>query len=230
MDYTKWDITYKEIAKDLGLNIKQDLQAATILEKRLQTYPLTKVLSVLQPFLYQKNVVIFGAGPSLEKNILKHRPFIEKANTIAADGATSALLKYHIKPDIITTDLDGYLPDQITANKNGSILIVHAHGDNIKKINKHFTSFKGVLIGSTQINPAHFPLLFNVGGFTDGDRAVYLADHYQANTISLIGFDFNGSIGEYSYAKKKDQLRKKQKLKWCQHLLEKLQNQSIIFL
>ncbi len=230
MNHNKWDNIYEEIVKDLELDKKKDMFAADILEERLKTYSHTKLVSVLKPFLYQQDVFIFGAGPSLEKTLLKYQKSIKKAITIAADGATTALVKNHIKPDIILTDLDGYIPDQKTANKQGSILVIHAHGDNIKTITENFSSFQGSLIGSTQVNPADFKLLYNVGGFTDGDRAVYLADHFQAKTISLIGFDCSGPIGHYSFAEKKDKKRKKKKLKWCHQLIEKLEHQSIVYL
>ena len=40
--------------------------------------------------------------------------------------------------------------------------------------------------------------LFNFGGFTDGDRAIFLAFYFQAPIIGLIGFDFGKKIGKYS--------------------------------
>jgi len=51
-------------------------------------------------------------------------------------------------------------------------------------------------IGTTQLKP--FGKLHNFGGFTDGDRAVCLAEHFKAGLIILAGMDFEGEIGEYS--------------------------------
>lgn len=230
MNYNKWDKIFEEIVNDLDLDKNQDISSAKYLEKRLKTYPHTKSVSVLKPFLYKQDIFIFGAGPSLEKTLLNYQDSIKKSTSIAADGATSAFIKNDIKPDIIITDLDGFIPDQIKANEKGSIVVVHAHSDNIKTLREKLLYFQGSLIGSTQSNPDLFDLLFNVGGFTDGDRAIYIADHFQAKTISLIGFDCLGPIGKYSYAEKKDKKRKKQKLKWCDQLIKKIDNKSIVFL
>lgn len=230
MNYNKWDKIYDEIVQDLGLDKGQDIRSAKLLEKKLSAYEHTKLVTVLKPFFYHQDIFIFGAGPSLEQTLLNNLNCIKKGNIIAADGATTALIKNNIKPDIIITDLDGYLPDQITANKKGSIVVVHAHGDNIKTIKNTIPKFTGTLLGSTQVNPADFKLLFNIGGFTDGDRAVYLADHFHAKTISLIGFDCQGPIGQYSFAEKKNKKRKKKKLKWCHQLIEKLNHKSIVYL
>ena len=68
--------------------------------------------------------------------------------------------------------------------------------------------------------------MYNFGGFTDGDRAVFLAVHFNAKKIFLIGFDFNNTIGEYSFVEKKDKKNKIKKLKWCKHLLDFLINEN----
>ena len=108
---------------------------------------------------YNNEVIIFGAGPSLKKTLIKNYKFIKNKVKITADGATSALIELNIIPDIIVTDLDGKINDQIHANSKGSIIIIHTHGDNIKKIEENVDKFKGKIIGSTQINPKEFSLL-----------------------------------------------------------------------
>ena len=52
--------------------------------------------------------------------------------------------------------------------------------------------------------PEKFANLQNYGGFTDGDRAVFIADHFKAKKIFLIGFDFNDDVGRYSFTKNKE--------------------------
>jgi uncharacterized Rossmann fold enzyme len=149
---------------------------------------------------------------------------------VTADGATSALLKYKLIPHIIVTDLDGDVLDQIKANLHGSIVIIHAHGDNIDKITKYISEFKGRIIGTTQTKPGVFENLHNFGGLTDGDRAVFLANHFSAEKITLIGFDFNNEIGKYSFAENKDIKLKKKKLKWCKRLIDSLDDNKIRYL
>ena len=134
---------------------------------------------------------------------------------IAANGATSALLKNNVLPEIIVTDLDGKVSDQLLANSRGSITIIHAHGDNIDNIKKFVLEFKGYIVGTTQIDPKPYENIHNFGGFTDGDRAVYLADYFHAKKIYLLGFDFGGEVGKYSFSANKD--KKLKKLKWCKY-------------
>jgi len=220
MDYQTWKPFYEKILVDLEIDSKKDKQAADILDKFLEKQHGKNVYQNLRLQIENKDIFVFGAGPSLENSLEKYNAKFEKKVKIAADGATSALLKHEIVPEIIVSDLDGYLPDLIEANGLGSIAVIHAHGDNIDKLSTYFSKFKGEVIGTTQTDPSFFNSLFNFGGFTDGDRAVFLADHFNAKTISLIGFDFDNKIGKYSFASKKDKKRKLKKLRWCKKLLD----------
>jgi len=127
---------------------------------------------------------------------------------IAADGATSVLLRNAIIPDIVCTDLDGTIPDIITANRLGSILVVHAHGDNIPMLKKVLPALTENVLCTTQSKPFHN--VYNFGGFTDGDRCVFLAKECGAQSIELIGFDFEDE---------QVTARKKKKLKWAKRLI-----------
>ena len=126
---------------------------------------------------------------SINKIIIKERPY---------------LLKNKIQPDIIVTDLDGNISDQKKANDKSSKIIIHAHGNNIEKIKNYVPIFNREILGTIQINPRPYKYLKNYGGFTDGDRAVFLSDHFQAKSIYLVGFDYNNQIGHYSFADNKD--------------------------
>lgn len=229
MFYKDWDPIYKKIAEDLNFPEEKEKLAAGVLNKLLQKKKLISIKK-LEDLIASKEVVVFGGGPSLEPLIISHKEeFINKLK-IAADGATSALLKNNILPEIIVTDLDGKISDQLEANSNGSVTIIHAHGDNIAEIKKYVPEFKGDIIGSTQINPLPYENIYNFGGFTDGDRAVFLASHFKANKIHLIGFDFDGRIGGYSYPENKDKNLKLRKLRWCKYLIDSLmKNNQHIF-
>jgi len=85
-------------------------------------------------------------------------------------------------------------------------------------------------MGTTQGNPEPYDHLHNFGGFTDGDRAVHIADHFKAKTISLIGFDFTNELGEYSFAEHKNKDIKLKKLQWCKSLIDSLDKQHIRYL
>ena len=225
MDYTRWRTFYRSIIDDFGYSEDEDAESAKILDDILKEKDIDAVFERVKSLIDEKEVVVFGAGPSLLEGIDRYRKFIYNLTKISADGATSALLEKGVLPDIVVTDLDGRINDLLEANKRGSIVIIHAHGDNIGKIKEFGKKFSNI-IGTTQTDPSKFERLFNFGGFTDGDRAVFLAHSLNASKIYLIGFDFDGEIGEYSFTE--DVTVKKKKLKWCERLLKEIDN--LIFL
>ena len=230
MFYKDWELIYEKIAEDFNFNVKNDIQSADILNSLLKKDK-KFYIKKLEDLISGREVVVFGAGPSLESSIIKHKKKLDDKIKIVADGATSALLKKNILPDIIVTDLDGKVIDQIEANSKGSLTIIHAHGDNTSNIKKYVPEFKGDIIGTTQIDPKNYENIYNFGGFTDGDRAIYLADHFHAKKIYLIGFDFKGVIGKYSFSENKDKKQKLKKLKWCKYLIELLKkNRNNIYI
>ena len=232
MDFETWKPFYHQILKDFNFSMDSDEEAALLLDSYLQKNK--NLISILQlsELISKKKIYIFGAGPSLEKSIVKYKDKFVNELKIVADGATSALLKYDILPDIIITDLDGKISDQILANSKGSFVIVHGHGDNIYQMKNHLSEFKGPIMGTIQTNPKKYKIVQNFGGFTDGDRAIFLSNHFNADEIKLIGFDFSNEIGEYSFAKNKDKNKKIKKLKWCKYLINIIEQkqQNIQFL
>jgi hypothetical protein len=127
---------------------------------------------------------------------------------IAADGATSVLLRGALIPDLVCTDLDGVIADIITANRLGSLIVVHAHGDNMDMLKKVLPTLNENVLCTTQSKPLHN--VYNFGGFTDGDRCVFLAKEFGARRIELIGFDFEDkNVSE----------KKRKKLKWAKRLI-----------
>jgi hypothetical protein len=96
-------------------------------------------------------------------------------------------------------------------------MIVHAHGDNVNLIRNLVPKMKNC-IGTTQVKPLHN--VYNFGGFTDGDRAVFLASEFKAKNIVLVGMDFGGKIGRYSKTKIKDEKLKIAKMTVGKELLE----------
>jgi uncharacterized Rossmann fold enzyme len=226
MKYKNWDSIYKRILKDFGFSYKQDANAADILDNLIQVKKNRISIKKLAALIRQRDIIIFGAGPSLISTINKYRNLFRGKITISVDGATSALIENDIFPDIIVTDLDGKISDQIKANLHGSIVIIHAHGDNIDKIKRYVPKFKGKIIGTTQIDTEIYNNIYNFGGFTDGDRAVYITYEFKPKKITLVGFDFDNIIGEYSFTKNKKQ--KLKKLKWCKYLIEIIDKKNII--
>ena len=217
MIYKNWEQIYKKILKDFNLKESEDKKSAELLETLISNKSIFPLKNLSQ-LIKDKQVFVFGAGSSLENSIIKNKKNFNPFIKISADGATSALIKHAIIPDIIVTDLDGNVKDQIKSNNQGSIIIIHAHSDNKDKITKYLPKIKGKIIGTTQTDPSKFKNLHNFGGFTDGDRAVFIANHFKAKKINLIGFDFNGKIGKYSFSENKNKELKLKKLKWCKKL------------
>ncbi|KFM14796.1 6-hydroxymethyl-78-dihydropterin pyrophosphokinase protein, partial [Marine Group I thaumarchaeote SCGC RSA3] len=171
--------------------------------------------------LVQGNTVfVIGSGPSLSYAIPKLKN-LKKEIKIAADSSLKALLENGITPDIVVTDLDG---DERSLKKiaKKTIFVAHAHGDNIEKL-ELVKKFKNC-IGTTQTKP--FKKIQNFGGFTDGDRGVFLANHFEAKKIILFGMDFGNRIGKFSNTKKSERKIKLKKLKKGKSLLEWLATKS----
>ncbi|NHI04633.1 hypothetical protein DYY67_1794 [Candidatus Nitrosotalea sp. TS] len=73
-------------------------------------------------------------------------------------------------------------------------------------------------IGTTEGKP--FDKIKNFGGFTDGDRCVFLARHFGAKRIILFGMDFGDTVGAYSKDGRYNRVVKLQKLRKARSLLE----------
>ncbi|NMG83394.1 MAG: DUF115 domain-containing protein [Methanosarcinales archaeon] len=207
MNFTQWDLIYKQIIKDMGFDQAGDERAASILSQLLYKHKHTIDPAVLSKLIEGECVLVCGNAPALATE-LKKSDTTGYDVIIAADGATGVLLQQNIQPTIIVTDLDAdNIEAEIQASKHGTIVLAHAHGDNIEAITSIVPKLENV-IGTTQTKPLHN--VYNFAGFTDGDRCVFLAAHYNAASIVLIGFDFeDSSVNEI----------KKKKLKWAKKLL-----------
>lgn len=210
MKWEIWKSRYEEIVNRLGIDPVADQRAAEILNHLLPNPQIESLRSLIDG----KECVVFGAGPSLSTHLELLKTEFSNKTLIAADGATSVVMKYHL-PHIIVTDLDGNIEDQLEAWTKGSWLVVHAHGDNIETLERVIPKIKERVIGTTQTCARG--KLFNFGGFTDGDRAAFMAFELGAKKIYLAGMDFSGEIGRYSG--KKNLERKRIKLQICRELL-----------
>ena len=220
MRFIDWFPYYQDIRQQFGYSTEKDQNAANILSNMLKKKSLD--LKVLQRKIVRRHVMVIGAGDSLIQNIKfvkKNRKFVK----IVADGATKALIENHIKPDIVVTDLDGDISFLRKAERVGAIIVVHSHGDNIEELKKIVPTLRRV-IGTTQVMPVDN--VYNFGGFTDGDRCVFLADEFGAEEIVLVGMEFGDRIGVHS-KKSLDNIQLKiDKMKAGKRLLEMLAKRS----
>jgi len=207
-----WKKQYSKILKEFNYDEKKDNESTILLDSILKKSSVNKKIMGL---LKDKTVLIIGSGPSLSHAIPILKKY-KKIIKIAADSSLKPLVENGIIPDIIVTDLDGDKKILKKIGKTNSIFVVHAHGDNITKL-ELVNDFKNC-IGTTQSSP--HGKIKNFGGFTDGDRGVFLANHFQAKKIILFGMDFGKRIGKFSETKKLDRNTKLMKLEKGEFLLK----------
>ena len=216
MQFVTWFPYYQDIRKKMGYSTEEDQKAAYILSNLIKRKFLDS--KILDKKIRGKQVLAIGAGPNLDlctSFIKKNRSFVK----IVADGAVKFLIENNIKPDIVVTDLDGDLRFLVKAEKLGAIMVIHAHSDNVDLIRKYISKFRKI-IGTTQVMPVEH--VYNFGGFTDGDRCVFLAEEFGAKDIVLVGMLFDASIGQYSKAIIDNVEVKREKLQIAKRLLQVL--------
>lgn len=180
MIFEEWEPHYKKILDFFGFDPEGDSEAAVF----ASTLVSRDDVRLLEELCRGRTVTVCGNAPCLKDEI----DLIE-GTVIAADAAADLLFKKGIRPDVIFTDLDGCEETFIGMNSLGTLVVVHAHGDNIPLLKRWIPLFEGPLVLTTQGKP--FDGVYNFGGFTDGDRAVFAADELGASRINIIGFDLD---------------------------------------
>ncbi|MBQ4134985.1 MAG: DUF115 domain-containing protein [Methanocorpusculum sp.] len=178
-----WDEYYVRILDYFGFSREDDEEAARLLSSILPRND----ISLLTDTISGSDVIVAGNAPSLLDDIID-TDFDGKV-VIAADAAARVMKKGGVIPDIVFTDLDGLDDDVLEMNEAGTILAVHAHGDNMPLVKSWVPKMKGPVVGTTQSTPLEN--VYNFGGFSDGDRGVFAAYELGANSVSLIGFDLD---------------------------------------
>ena len=201
MDFDEWEVWYKEILDTFGFPREDDEKTAVLLDKILDEKGYLSIEEFFDEIMDKKGLtdkfIVFGAGPSLKKHIsfVKENYDLDKYLLVSADGATTAMLEDGLVPDIVATDLDGRMADLLAANSLGSYFVIHAHGNNEELIENWTGSFDKIL-GTTQAAPIGH--LYNFGGFTDGDRAMFFTLALGVKEMVLAGMDFGTIVTKYS--------------------------------
>ncbi len=217
MEYSEWAPVYRRIGAELDLPFAREEAAFARLRELLppaaRDHPLERVARRLQG----REVVVVGLAPDAGPPPLWRWPAgAGRLAVVAADGATTTCLTAGLVPEVVVTDLDGPVPAELAANQRGSLVVVHAHGDNGAAVAEWVPQFPGELVGSWAGPPRDG--IIDVGGFTDGDRAAFLAEHVGARRILLWGFDFERVVEDDPRA----EARKRTKLTWAGRLLAQL--------
>jgi len=203
MEFRTWEPVYDAILADFGYPRDGDEKARDRFAELLgddETYDPPRL------GLDGATVAIAGAGPSLEAEAAQA---VDADVVLAASTATDRLRAEGIAVDCMVTDLDKNADSGRELTAAGTPVVVHAHGDNIPALEAHAPAYDSeFVVPTTQAAPA--PPVQNYGGFTDGDRAAFLADHFGAQSLVFPGWDFEDPSVTAEKARK---------LRWAERLL-----------
>ncbi len=213
---TAWRDMYNAILADFAYDTTRDDKSARTLDRMLDEAGMPDAYPALRKLIEGNTVLVAGSGPSLDESFDTLARHAGPAVLIAADTAVKPLVDRGIMPHVIVTDLDGDIDCHAEASERGAVIIAHAHGDNMHMLH-HVRRFRACM-GTTQAGPVG--RIRNLGGFTDGDRAVFAADHFGAGRIILFGMDLDGEVGRHSGTAASDRATKAKKLLKARELLE----------
>lgn len=200
MRITDWQPIYRTILDDFGFGEYADRLARNRLARGVTPFDLDRL------DFTGNTVAIAGGAPCLESE----RRVAHTADVVvAASDAGARLDATGIRPDLVVTDLDGDPDGTVSLARRGVPVAIHAHGDNVGLVDAHLDRFPAAtVLGTTQTDPIE--PLYNAGGFTDGDRAAFLADERGAARLQFLGWAFDDpAVGPL----------KRRKLDWAKQLL-----------
>lgn len=181
MEFAAWEPIYELIVEDFGFDPAADRRARDFLDERVEIFD-------FEALDFQgRSVAIAGGSPTLEAELEAVR---SAERVVAVSSAASVLEDRGMTPDLVVTDLDGSPETAVSLGNRGVPVAVHAHGDNIPTLQAWIPKFdREFLIGTTQVEPTR--RVINRGGFTDGDRAAFLADAFGARSLLFPGWQFD---------------------------------------
>ncbi len=205
MEFDEWEPMYERILRDFGYERGADVRARDVLDGYVEPFDLKRLPGD------GGTVAIAGGSETLESEL---GTVVDADAVFAASTAADVLIDAGLDVDLLVTDLDKTPETAITLTRAGVPVAVHAHGDNIPAIRRHLPEFdQDQVLGTTQAQPTS--AVINVGGFTDGDRAAFLADHLGAEELVFPGWDFDDESVD---------AEKRRKLAWAERLLFTLQD------
>jgi 2-amino-4-hydroxy-6-hydroxymethyldihydropteridine diphosphokinase len=201
MNFDEWEPVYAAILEAFGFSRADDERARDVLAERSVPFDLDRFDDFAG-----KTVAVAGAGPSLDAELDRAR---EAEFVLAASTAADTLLDAGLDVDCMVTDLDKNPETARELTERGVPVAAHAHGDNVPAIREYVPTFDAeYVLATTQAEPRG-PVR-NFGGFTDGDRAAFLADHFGAGNLVFLGWDFDDpSVDAVKW----------RKLRWAERLL-----------
>ena len=203
MHFDDWEPVYDAILRDFGFPRAADERVRDRLVELVES---DDPLGPEDLSFEGERVAIAGAGPSLadETDVATSADAV-----IAASTAVDVLEDAGVVVDCMVTDLDKNPETVRNLTERGTPVAVHAHGDNEPAVEQWVPTLDpGAVLPTTQAAPVG-PVV-NFGGFTDGDRAAFMADHLGATELVFPGWDFDDQSVAVTKAKK---------LEWAERLL-----------
>jgi hypothetical protein len=209
MRFDEWEPVYAAIIADFGFDRAADERARDLLAD-LVSEAEAETLTPADLDFTGETVAIAGAGPSLTAEL---DVAAEADSVIAASDAAAVLREAGVDLAAYVTDLDADPELAGELSGTGTPVAVHAHGDNVPAIREQVPGLSlDSVLPTTQaapVGPVHNP-----GGFTDGDRAAFLADHCGPAELTFLGWDFDDPDADPI---------KRRKLAWAERLLRWLE-------
>ena len=205
MRFAAFEPFYTAILADFGFDRAADERARDVAAELATPLPLDRLGD-----WRGETVAVAGAAPRLGDDIALAR---EADVVVAASVAADVLADRGVAVDCMVTDLDKNPETAAELARDGTPVVAHAHGDNVPAVREWVPRLADeATLATTQAAPVG-PVR-NVGGFTDGDRAAFLADHLGAAELVFPGWEFDDpTVGPM----------KARKLDWAARLLRRLE-------
>jgi len=205
MRFAAFEPYYKAVLADFGFDRAADERARDVAAELATPLSLDRLGD-----WRGTTVAVAGAAPRLGDDVALAR---DADVVVAASVAADVLADRGVTVDCMVTDLDKNPETAVELARDGTPVVAHAHGDNVPAVREWVPRLADeATLATTQAAPVG-PVR-NVGGFTDGDRAAFLADHLGAAELVFPGWEFDDpSVGSM----------KARKLDWAARLLRLLE-------
>jgi uncharacterized Rossmann fold enzyme len=198
VEFDEWEPVYERLLAALGYDRAGDERARDRLAELTDPFDLRR----LRERLGGATVAIAGGAPTLADpgQLALAR---EADAVLAASVAADVCRRNGIAVDCMVTDLDKNPDTARGLTHEGVPVAVHAHGDNVALVESVVPDCDSrQVLPTTQAAPAGS--VRNFGGFTDGDRAAFLADHLGAAELRFPGWDLDDPSVDAEKATKLD--------------------------
>lgn len=182
MNFETFEPVYEAILADLGFDRGADERARDVATALATSFSTSRFDGWAGA-----TVAVVGAAPCLGDELDRVRA---ADVVVAASTAADVLSRHGIAVNCMVTDLDKNPETAAALTDAGVPVVAHAHGDNVPALREWLPRFDS---DHTMVTTQAAPIgaVDNVGGFTDGDRAAFLADHVGAGRLTFPGWAFD---------------------------------------